>query len=516
MDHHTYNQINSSYYPSYTYYSPADCLIAAPATPYPPRPTPSAPPEEFEFSPLAHAGALPHHGGQYYSPTGFVIPNYPPPTAPVHSGIYSTPPTYYGSDMASGVYIHGHYPTYYPPTGCPIEISAAPPAAYPPPHGEPTAPGVKIIHENYPPPPPGDYSGYPIHGDHGDSDVCNGVLLLTNDDVLGDAIPEQQQDSLRRWCDSLLKRRAGTNFPGSHPVSLDWENMQFLWQTDYRVTWKADGTRYLMLINSDGSCYLIDRNFNFRRVQMRFPGFTQENGHDNLTLIDGEMVIDTDPETHEQKRKYLVFDLMAINGKSVIDCPFGERWKMLQEQVLGPRNLYCHRYNLDPFRVEIKKFWLLSETNELLKEFIPRLLHGEDGLIFQGWNDKYVPSAHSRLLKWKPPEKNSVDFLLQLVGSSRTPSLYLYDRGRMRCMYGYGVVFGSGEDPSEFAGKVIECSCPDDENVWRFMRLRTDKTTPNSYQTSLKVMKSIQDNITEGVLLDEIQKIVQSRIRGYS
>ncbi|KAI3861271.1 hypothetical protein MKX03_017402 [Papaver bracteatum] len=350
-------------------------------------------------------------------------------------------------------------------------------------------------------------------------------VLLTNDDVLGDAIPKQQQDSLRRRCYSLLKLRAGptnsqgTKFPGSNPVSLDLDNLQFLWQADYRATWKADGTRYLMLINSDG-CYLIDRNFGFRRVQMRFPGLTQENVgtgiHDNLTLLDGEMVIDTDPETNEQKRKYLAFDLLSINGKSVIECPFGERWKMLEEQVMIPRNLESQlcitqsRNHLEPFIVAIKKFWLLSDIEDLVKEFIPRLLHGEDGLIFQGWNDKYVPSTNSRLLKWKPPEKNSVDFLLKLVGTSRTPSLYLYDRGRMRCMFGYSVVFDHGEDPSQLAGEVIECSYRE-KKVWCFMRVRDDKKgTPNAYSTYEKVMKRINDNITEEVLLGKIREnIVQ-------
>jgi hypothetical protein len=48
------------------------------------------------------------------------------------------------------------------------------------------------------------------------------------------------------------------------------DNLQLLWQRYYYATWKADGTRYMMLITMDG-CYLIDKNFNCRRVQMRFP-----------------------------------------------------------------------------------------------------------------------------------------------------------------------------------------------------------------------------------------------------
>ncbi|GJU65464.1 mRNA-capping enzyme-like protein, partial [Tanacetum coccineum] len=57
-------------------------------------------------------------------------------------------------------------------------------------------------------------------------------------------------------------------------------------------TWKADGTRYMMLLTRDG-CYLIDRKFDFRSVNLRFPrGNANEvatgNTHD-YTLFDGEM-----------------------------------------------------------------------------------------------------------------------------------------------------------------------------------------------------------------------------------
>lgn len=38
----------------------------------------------------------------------------------------------------------------------------------------------------------------------------------------------------------------------------------------YWVTWKADGTRYMLLINEYGT-FLINRSYDIRRVQMRFP-----------------------------------------------------------------------------------------------------------------------------------------------------------------------------------------------------------------------------------------------------
>ncbi|KAJ0028029.1 hypothetical protein Pint_35236 [Pistacia integerrima] len=106
-------------------------------------------------------------------------------------------------------------------------------------------------------------------------------------------------------------------------VGKSEENLQLLRQRYYYATWKADGTRYMMLITMDG-CYLVDRCFNFRRVQMRFPlklpngaGVSERTHH--YTLLDGEMIIDKLPDSQKQERRYLIYDMMAINQVSVIE-----------------------------------------------------------------------------------------------------------------------------------------------------------------------------------------------------
>nr|GMD51183.1 mRNA-capping enzyme-like isoform X1 [Ipomoea batatas] len=349
-------------------------------------------------------------------------------------------------------------------------------------------------------------------------------IVMTNDDLLGDSIPSDQQNSLRQICYQFLKLQlpGGRNpqFPGSHPVSLNRDNLQLLRQRYYYATWKADGTRYMMLITMDG-CYLIDRHFNFRRVQMRFPckqsheGLAEKTFH-HFTLLDGEMIIDTVPDTQKQERRYLIYDMMALNYMSVTERPFHERWKMIEKEVIEPRNYErCHiyqsknpyyRYELEPFRVRRKDFWLLSAVTKVLKEFIPKLSHEADGLIFQGWDDPYVTRTHEGLLKWKYPEMNSVDFLFEVLDDREL--LYLNERGKKKLMDGNRVVFPDSSDPSELSGKIIECSWDSDNQVWVCMRVRVDKGTPNDFNTYRKVMRSIKDNITEDILLAEIQEII--------
>eukprot|EP00268_Persea_americana_P003358 TRINITY_DN1101_c0_g1_i13.p1 TRINITY_DN1101_c0_g1~~TRINITY_DN1101_c0_g1_i13.p1 ORF type:complete len:535 (-),score=102.57 TRINITY_DN1101_c0_g1_i13:443-2047(-) len=346
--------------------------------------------------------------------------------------------------------------------------------------------------------------------------------VMTIDDVLGDAIPYDQQDAMKQFCLLSLKMPASKGnlqFPGSHPVSLDRDNLQLLRQRYYYATWKADGTRYMMLIMCDG-CYLIDRTFSFRRVQMRFPlkqssEVPNDRTH-NFTLLDGEMVIDTLP-TKKLARRYLIYDLMVLNGKPVIELPFSERWKLIEREVVEPRNSERqnihqsrnpnYRYEMEPFRVRRKDFYLLCTVTKLLTEFIPKLSHAADGLIFQGWDDPYVPRTHEGLLKWKYPEMNSIDFLFE-VGDDNHEQLHVFDRGKKKLLEGEHVVFKGELDISVYSGKIIECNWDWEKQCWAFMRIRTDKATPNDLRTYNKVKRSIKDNITEEVVLTEIKEIV--------
>ncbi|CAN0909966.1 mRNA-capping enzyme [Linum grandiflorum] len=355
-------------------------------------------------------------------------------------------------------------------------------------------------------------------GDHDDGDGVsappsnlvtfqdNRVTKLTNDDVLGDDIPVYQRDRLRKFCYEMLKMNmhgGNPKFPGSHPVSLSSENLQLLIQHYYYATWKADGTRYMMLLAKDG-CYLVDRSFNFRRVQMRFPcmigGERAKISYHDGTLLDGEMVIDTDRKTNVQRRCYLIYDLMAINKHSVVELPFGQRWDLIDKEVTGPRkyeqrdsrNQSKYEYEKEPFRVERKNFWMLSAATKILK-MIPTLPHKSDGLIFQGWDQPYVPDANKYLLKWKYADMNSVDFLFE-VGPDGRQSLYL--GGRKKLTDGSSVVFRDG-DPSSYSGKIIECSYNSEENVWVFMRLVFGR----------QVKRSIEDNITEDILMAKLDEI---------
>jgi len=78
-----------------------------------------------------------------------------------------------------------------------------------------------------------------------------------------------------------------SGFPGSQPVSMDINNVNFLAEKPYMVSWKADGTRYLMLIDGPSHIYFIDRdNCVFHAPEISF--FYRETGDQIFeTLVDG-------------------------------------------------------------------------------------------------------------------------------------------------------------------------------------------------------------------------------------
>ena len=150
---------------------------------------------------------------------------------------------------------------------------------------------------------------------------------MQHDDVIGEEVSEAEAQAVQvqimfgilgpQALDSQLR------FPGSQPVSLAASNMHLLAKHRYWVTWKADGTRYMLYLSPMGT-YLVDRSFSVRRVQMRWPTaaphtslkYDPAKPH-HSTLLDGEMVVDEDKVTKTQKRRYLAYDLMMLNGQAL-------------------------------------------------------------------------------------------------------------------------------------------------------------------------------------------------------
>ena len=198
---------------------------------------------------------------------------------------------------------------------------------------------------------------------------------------------------------------------------------------DFSVTDKADGDRKMLFIAGNSKIYFITSN-----MRIQYTGAICKEKELLGLLIDGEHIL------YDKKKKYInlyaAFDIYFISGRSTRLLPFVTetghcRYKLLQDKV---EKLNQHIEYETKERLDIKSKRFAVSTNELtIQECCDTLFatmetypYNTDGLIFTSnklgvgveevgdnkiKNYKYT-WKHS--FKWKPPEYNTIDFLVKV------------------------------------------------------------------------------------------------------
>ncbi len=181
-------------------------------------------------------------------------------------------------------------------------------------------------------------------------------------------------------------------FRGSQPVSMTRQNARFIVDKPYAVTYKSDGTRYLMLVHGPDKVYLIDRgNFVYKVDMLQFPTagwlqaavqakrngdqptdfMTEPGAHLVNTLLDGELV--AFDNTPDRPYKFLVYDALTIQGYPCGKRPFETRLNYIEKYVVKPRNEAGHNQLVDftaqSFSVRKKPFFRLDHVGEVCCAF---------------------------------------------------------------------------------------------------------------------------------------------------
>ncbi|XP_017487302.1 PREDICTED: mRNA-capping enzyme isoform X1 [Rhagoletis zephyria] len=298
-------------------------------------------------------------------------------------------------------------------------------------------------------------------------------------------------------------------FPGCQPVSMDKNNLKRLHEIPYMVSWKADGTRYMMLINKRDEIYFFDRNNSCFQVEnLTFVKAGNLDQHLENTLLDGEMVIDK--LNGQSIPRYLIYDIVTLSNNDIGTKPFfPDRLRCIRKEIIDPRYEAIMKglinRPLEPFSIRHKDFWDIRQSASLLGEkFAKSLLHEPDGLIFQPSKQPYTAGVCADVLKWKPFHMNSVDFRLKITVESGMGMLT--EKVGLLYVGGFDQPFGKikyTKALKDLDNKIIECSV-NPQGLWIFMRERTDKLLPNSFNTAQSVCESIRHPITKSILLDFI------------
>lgn len=257
------------------------------------------------------------------------------------------------------------------------------------------------------------------------------------------------------------------------PISLEIQYLTETLPNKYAVTDKADGDRYFLII-MNSHVYFISTNLN-----VKDSGIQLKTSEYDGTILDGEYIFIPRLNRH----LYLIFDSLFIGLTDIRgEVKFMERIKKAEDicskifvfdkQQGFKKNTYKTNgtFNLDDYKqfhrkeysramqtlnndikyepkyplIRTKYFidvlgaqpWEIFSYAEMLwKDYTensdigcPYIL---DGLIFQPLEQQYITNQRESKLfeyKWKPPQKNSIDFYIQFERDKTTDKiLTVYD-----------------------------------------------------------------------------------------
>ncbi|QRV85775.1 mRNA guanylyltransferase [Ceratobasidium sp. AG-Ba] len=318
-----------------------------------------------------------------------------------------------------------------------------------------------------------------------------------------------------------------TKFIGSQPVSFGTKDLARLEREDYWVCEKSDGIRVLVLIvsfpSNDQEVYLIDRKNNYYQQDgLFFPHPANPQRALGNTLLDGELVMDRDPQTGQESLNLLVFDCIVGDAQNLMSKSLTSRYGRLREWVSKPYQTMLREYPSmrasQPFGIQVKEMLRSYSIEMVLAHTIPTLKHGNDGLIFTCAESGYVIGTDQRILKWKPPSENSIDFKLELrfpplAGRPEEPDytakplfqLLVWTGGQSYEHFDTMIVDdtqweswkASGE---QYDDRVVEVTWDGAHQNWVWHRFRDDKEHGNHQS----VVNSILDSIQDGVEADQL------------
>ena len=205
----------------------------------------------------------------------------------------------------------------------------------------------------------------------------------------------------------------------------------------YTVTDKADGYRALLYISSIGKIYLINTN-----MEIIFTGCVSRNEECYNTIIDGEHV--ERDKNNNYINYFLCFDIYYLNERSVREFPFLHMEGLIYHNKKMSKEVF--RYNTlnhvieslnvvsvtqtNPMTIKIKTFYqntrksIFEQCNTILQKVEDGgFIYETDGLIFTpintGVGSDIIGEVREprkmtwkRSFKWKPPEFNTIDFLV--------------------------------------------------------------------------------------------------------
>ena len=305
-------------------------------------------------------------------------------------------------------------------------------------------------------------------------------------------------------------------------VTLERDKIQFLQNSPYSVTDKADGERKYLYINNNGVFYFINPR-TFQKVKIYKDGKTKIKN----SVIDGEFL--------ETQKLFLGFDCLFMNGEDCRSKNLINRLKCLEKIISKIKKDISKIIEIRPKKFYFKN--IFKKTKKLWDDREKLFEYHLDGLIYTPINSAYNSSIPT--LKWKDkhsidvrvvynnrnnftefhangyPQKKNINGQIKItniwrryhgddiykhwikVNDQSYKNLKLVNQYGLLGVYGRIRTLQNMEDIAEFEYDY-------DKKEWIYLRPRNDKNKPNARLTILSVLKAIEENIT----LNELSELV--------
>ena len=284
-------------------------------------------------------------------------------------------------------------------------------------------------------------------------------------------------------------------FPGPQPISIERKHFPVLRSSDYVVCEKTDGERHMMvalMYEGKPKCFFVNRAFDMIEVKINLNKKAYEG-----TILDGELYDNT----------LMVYDSVLVNGVLVAHQNLDERLAAAEEMMK-----FIIYMKSDKYRLKMKTFHMMRDFGVFMDEYLPTVQQKIDGLVFTPVYEPIRLGTHETMFKWKPLEKNTVDFLMKREPTRETPGckpgplawrLYVQEKGKL--YFESEIPLNRISDEPWFEdGAIVECRYVTWESPmwWKPLKRRTDKTHPNNRRTFYRTIVNIKEDIQMKEFLD--------------
>ena len=381
------------------------------------------------------------------------------------------------------------------------------------------------------------------------SDVINPEYLIddkTKKSVLSSYLNMYYRD---KWSDETVEKNTKRFFMGIDVLPIEEKHLintlngnNEIINEKYHVSVKADGERMIMFIKGDDTnVYLINSRLNV----MVAGTLNQSIEKGNYYVVDGELI-----EDHNMgKKMFLCIDILYSKDADVRKNNFVER-KDLTQQFVQTIKINGIQVSMIHYREMTNK----ETFSSFLKEITNTVYYETDGFIFTP-SCKYPDSLKNKncvRLKWKPVDKQSIDFKLKFNKNNKNNLQYkkVNNQKKLIATLTYvATINGKTSFPSFTVGNYPEASfiyielneddkpvfdnkiikdgtiaeCIFSDGEWKMIKIRYDKKFPNGKVTVFSNWNLIVNPIDEEMLkngknqqentkqVDELPKILPEK-----